>query len=106
MRLVAYKGAFDKGAFSHKWTTELYIVLDRELKQNIPRYRVVDYAKEEVFGFFYEQELQQIYLEGDPFFKIEQILKERKKNGRIEYFVKFKNWPKKYNTWVLNVRKV
>ena len=62
VRLVSYKGAFDKDAFSHKWTTELYIILDRELKQNIPRYRVVDYAKEEVFGFFYQEELQQIFL--------------------------------------------
>ena len=104
VRLVSYKGAFDKSAFSHKWTTELHIILDRELKQGLPRYRVVDYSKEEVLGFFYEQELQQVFLDGDPFFKIEKIIKKRKKRGRLEYFVKFKNWPKKYNTWVLNVR--
>ena len=37
VRLATFKGAFDKSAFSHKWTTELHIILDREVKQGIPR---------------------------------------------------------------------
>jgi len=106
VRIVTFKGAFDKSAFSHKWTTELHIVLDREVKQSIPRYRLADYANEEVIGFFYERELQKVYLEGRPFFKIEKIIRRRNRGGRIEYFVKFKNWPAKYNSWVLNVRNV
>ena len=106
VRIVAFKGAFDKSAFSHKWTTELHFILDREVKQNIPRYRIVDYAREEVSGFFYEQELQKVYLEGRPFFKIEKIIRQRTRRGQKEYLVKFKNWPAKYNNWIIKIRDV
>ena len=105
VRIVAFKGAFDKSAFSHKWSTELHLIAEREVSQSIPRYRLVDYSTEEVIGLFYEHELQKVYLEGRPFFKIEKIIRERKRGGKKEYFVKYKNWPAKYNGWVFQVKK-
>ena len=104
VRIVAFKGAFDKSAFSHKWTTELFMVVDRDNTQGIPRYQLVDYSREDVVGYFYQRELQKVYLEDRPYFKIEKVLRQRRRGGIIEYFVKFKNWPDKYNGWVREIR--
>jgi transposase InsO family protein len=104
VRIVAFKGAFDKSAFSHKWTTELHVIVDRDNTQGIPRYKLVDYSREEIVGYFYERELQKVYLEGRPYFKIEKVIRQRRRRGVGVYFVKFKNWPDKYNTWVREVR--
>jgi len=105
VRIVAFKGAFDKSAFAHKWTTELFMVVDRDNTQGIPRYQLVDYSREDVVGYFYQKELQKVYLEDRPYFKIEKVLRQRRRGrGVIEYFVKFKNWPNKYNAWVEEIR--
>jgi hypothetical protein len=104
VRLVSYKGPFDKNAFSHKWTTELHVIVDREIRQGIDSYKIVDYSRDEILGYFYERELQKVYLDEAPYFKIEKVLRERRKRGVTEYFVKFKNWPDKYNSWVEEVK--
>jgi hypothetical protein len=54
---------------------------------------------EDIKGKFYEQELQKIE-KTDDVYKIEKILKTRKRNGRIEYFVKWLGYPEKFNSWV------
>ncbi|KAM0736105.1 Histone acetyltransferase p300 [Formica fusca] len=36
---------------------------------------------------------------GDRVYSAERITKKREKQGKIEYFVKWKGWSKKYNTW-------
>lgn len=46
---------------------------------------------------------------GDRVYAAERITKKREKRGKIEYFVKWKGWSKKYNTWepeenILDVR--
>ncbi|XP_051168474.1 polycomb group protein Pc [Leptopilina boulardi] len=46
---------------------------------------------------------------GDRVYAAERITKKREKRGKVEYFVKWKGWSKKYNTWepeenILDVR--
>ena len=36
---------------------------------------------------------------GDQIFDAEAITKKRERKGRMEYFVKWKGWAPKYNTW-------
>ncbi|GAU96057.1 hypothetical protein RvY_07556 [Ramazzottius varieornatus] len=36
---------------------------------------------------------------GDQVYKCEALKKKRSKNGRIEYYVKWKGWDAKFNTW-------
>ena len=100
VRLSGYKHPFDKSAFSHSWTTELFIVVERRIVVGLPKYKLIDYAREEIRGEFYERELQKVYIGEDPLFKIERVIKKRTRNKRTQYFVKFKSWPKKYNSWV------
>jgi hypothetical protein len=36
----------------------------------------------------------------DEAYKIEKILKTRKKGRQVEYFVKWLGYPDKYNSWI------
>ena len=53
-------------------------------------------------GPLYENELQPVKTKGqDEVYKIEKILKKRKRGKQEEYFVKWLGYPDKYNSWVL-----
>jgi len=103
VRLSGYKHPFDKTAFSHSWTTELFIIVNRRTVAGLSKYKVIDYGREDIRGEFYEKELQKVYITDNPLFKIDRVIKRRTRNKRTEYFVKFKSWPKKYNAWVEDV---
>jgi hypothetical protein len=106
VRLSGFKHPFQKSAFTHSWTTELFVIVERKMIDGLAKYRVMDYAREDVRGEFYEQELQKVYIGEEPTFKIEKILKRRTRNNKKEFFVKFKSWPKKYNSWVKDVKEL
>ena len=46
---------------------------------------------------FYEEELQK---SNQTIFRIEKVLKRRTKNGRKEIYVKWKGYPKTFNSWI------
>ena len=50
---------------------------------------------EEIQGTFYEQELQKTEQE---IFRIEKIIRSRKKNGKKEIFVKWDGYDKSFNS--------
>ena len=69
------------------------------MKEGIPLYEIQDYEGEDILGTFYEQELQNV-TPGEVF-KIEKVLKSRKRRGHPkEFLVKWMRWPAKYNSWV------
>ena len=90
---------FDK-EYTEKWSGEIFTIINRKLNQNIPMYELKDYNNEVIQGFFYEAELQLAYIDSDILYKIEEILKKRKKNGEVEILVKWKGWPAKFNSWI------
>ena len=91
---------FDK-EYTEKWSGEIFTVINRKLNQNIPMYELNDYNNEVIQGFFYEPELQLAYIDSDIMYKIEEILKKRKKkSGEVEVLVKWKGWPSKFNSWI------
>ena len=61
-----------------------------------------DLADEPIKGKFYEQELQKI-VKTDDVYGIEKVLKTRKRNGRLEFFVRWRGFPDKFNSWVSDV---
>ena len=66
---------------------------------NPSMYKIVDYDSEPVEGSFYDRELQRI-AKTDEVFKIEKILRTRKRRGGKKYFVKWRGYPSKFNSWV------
>jgi hypothetical protein len=39
----------------------------------------------------------------DDVYEIEKVVKTRRRGGKVEYFVKWKGCPDKFNRWVTNV---
>ena len=53
-------------------------------------YKLKDYNNEVIESLFYEPELQLAYMNSNVLYKIENILKRRKRNGIPEVLVKWK----------------
>ena len=99
VKISHLKRMFDK-EYTEKWSGESFTIINRKLNQNIPMYELKDYNNEVIQGFFYEAELQLAYIDSDILYKIEEILKKRKKKGKVEILVKWKGWPAKFNSWI------
>ena len=72
-----------------KWTQEVFIVTHRCKKQGLNLYCVKDFLNEDIDGHFYEEELQAVTKDIQSVYKIEQVLKTRKRQGFKELFVKW-----------------
>ena len=71
----------------------------QEISTTSVTYAIKDVADEELKGRFYEPELQVIIKE-DNVYDVEKVLKTRRRNGQIEYYVKWKGYPDEFNSWI------
>ncbi|GFW00930.1 uncharacterized transposon-derived protein F54H12.3 [Trichonephila clavipes] len=102
VRINKQKLHFEKG-YEQNWRRELFIVF--EIVQRIPIvYRLKDLQGEEIKGTYYEAELQKVV--DSSFYPVENVIKQRKRGGITEYFVKFLGYPEKFNDWVTDIQKV
>jgi transposase InsO family protein len=99
VRLSGAKRVFAKG-YRQKWTEELFKVVQRH-PTSPPTYSIEDYNGERIKGKFYVQELQKVVDSG--LYRIEKVLRTRKRAGQDEYFVKWEGYPASFNSWVQNV---
>ena len=97
VRISKAKRIFEKSYFPN-FTKELFTVYKRMARQ-VPVYKLKDDAGEILEVTFYETELQKIIKNGDVY-RVEKILRKRKRRGVVEYFVKWKGYPDKLNIWV------
>ena len=58
-------------------------------------YRLQDYADNEIEGVFYGKELQKVH-KSDDIYNIEEILAEKKENGKVKVLVKWLGHDKKF----------
>ena len=65
----------------------------------MPAYKLKDDAGKILDGTFYEAELQKVIKEDDVY-RVEKILRKRKRKGVVEYLVKWKGYADKFNSWV------
>ena len=99
VRIVMTRMPFKKGYTGH-WSEEIFIVTEKV--KSIPvTYKLKDLMDENNKGTFYPQELQIVGVTKDKAYVIEEVLKTRRKNNKIEYFVKWKGYGSKFNSWVL-----
>jgi len=103
VRINKLKRLFDKG-YTANWSEEIFTISKR-FPRFPPVYTLKDYSNEEIEGMFYEKELQKV-IKTDDFYVIEKILKQRKRNGKMEYFVKWRGHPDSMNSWATDIRKV
>jgi len=96
VRIPKERRPFKKG-YEQSWTDEIFVV-DRRIASHPPRYKLVDLNGEEILGSFYSQELQLVI---DPgVYKVEKVLKYRRRKGVREALVRWKGYGPKFDSWV------
>lgn len=100
VRISKSRVAFKKG-YLPSWTEEIFHISSRIPSDPIT-YEISDFNDEKLKGKFYEQELQQISKDDDVY-KVEKILKTRKRGRKIEYFVKWKGYNDNFNSWTTDI---
>ena len=95
VRIVRKKETFEKG-FTSNWTEELFTISNVKKTQPVT-YELVDTKGEKIKGSFYEQELQKTKQE---IYRIEKVLRKRKRNGVQEVYVKWKGYNSNFNSWI------
>ena len=94
VRLNKKHRPFKKG-YLPGWTEEVFLV--REVKRHpLVTYKLTEYDGTPIKGTFYEQDVQNVHVSDESLFRVEKVLKRKGK----QVFVKWKGWPKKYNSWV------
>jgi len=99
VRLSYLRRAFQR-EYDHNWTGEVFKISRRYLRGGLPIYRVQDFKGNDLQGTFYQDELQKVVLEDDKLWKIDHVIKERKRGSRKEYLVRWLYWPKSFDSWV------
>ena len=96
VRMSRGKHVFRKG-YVQGWTDEIFTVSTRH-PTDPATFGLKDYDGEDIKGKFYEQELQKVTKQDDDVYDIEEVVKTRKRGGKVEYYVKWKGYPSKFNS--------
>ena len=98
VRISKVKRMFEN-SFLPNFTEEIFTIYKR-MTRRVPVYKLKDDAGEILEGTFSEPELQKI-VKNDDVYRVEKILRKRKRNGAVEYLVKWKGYEDpKFNSWV------
>jgi hypothetical protein len=104
VRISKYKNIFEKG-YLQNWTDEIFVIAIR-YNSNPPTYGLNDLLGEDIKGRFYEPEIQMVDKKGDDVYIVENVLKTRRRNGRLEHFVKWQGYADKFNSWTTDVHRL
>ena len=99
VRLSQKERPFKKG-YQPNWTEEVFQVASR-MRGRPPRYKIQEWDKSPIEGSFYESELERVTVRPDDLYRVESVVKRRRRQGKSEVQVKWRGWPDKYNSWIL-----
>ena len=71
----------------------------KRFARQVPVCKLKNDAGEILDGTFYVAELQKVIKEDDVY-RVEKVLRKKKRKGVVEYIVKYKGYPDKFNSWV------
>ena len=98
VRLSHTRGVFSRG-YNQGWSDEIFIIKARH-KTAPSTYSLKDFLGEAILGTVYEAEITKVLESDNPVYRVEKVLKKRRRQGVQEYFVKWDGWDKRYNSWV------
>ena len=101
VRISRYKHIFEKG-YLPNWSEEIFTIADC-FPTNPVTY--ADLSGLIIKGKFYEAEVQ-LVSKTDDIYIVEKVIRTRKRNGVLEYFVKWRGYPDKFNSWTTDVYKL
>jgi hypothetical protein len=65
-----------------------------------PVYKLKDMLGEDIEGARHPEEIQPVPESTSHIIEVERVLRQRRVGKQIEYLVKFKDWPYKFNSWI------
>lgn len=98
VRISKVKTIFEKG-YLPSWTEEEFIVSDINKKYYPTSYKLSDSEGNEIEGSFYREEIQPILRE-DNSYLVERIVRRQRRNGNLQYLVKWLGYPSTANSWI------
>lgn len=100
VRISKVKGQFEKG-YLPNWSREEFLVEDINDKFLPSMVTLKDHKGEKIEGNFYNEEIQKIARErDDDVYEVEKVLKQKRENGEIWYFVKWLGYDNGFNSWI------
>ena len=87
-----------KKGYLLNWTEELLTVV-KCIETRPPVYLVKDDHGKMLEGTFYAEEIQKV-IKQDDVYKIQSVLKIRRKGRRVQYLVKWLRYPESFNSWI------
>ena len=87
-------------AYDETYSGEVFQVFKRYHRGTLPIYRLRDLQHDDIKGTFYESELQKVDIDINKTWKVEKVIKSRGKGRTKQYFVKWTNFPNKFNSWL------
>lgn len=103
VRITYLKNIFSR-EYDQNWTGEVFTIRRRYRLGGIPVYQLQDIELNPIRGVFYTEELQKIRVDPDHLWKIDKVLKTRKRKGKTEYLVSWLHWPPRFSSWVTNIQ--
>jgi len=91
VRLTMRRQPFAKG-YLGRWSRKMFEI-DARLPTVPVTYKLKDLAGDCIKGKFYEPEVQKVIKGDDEQFDVEKILKTRRREGKVEYLVKWLGYP-------------
>ena len=91
VRLAYDKKPFDKSYYPN-WTDVKEKIKDISIKPNKPMYKLEN--KDQTF---YPEQIQKVT---GNVFRVEKVLRTRKRNGKKQLLIKWINYPENYNSWI------
>lgn len=105
VRLSHSSKTFER-AYDEKWSTEIFVVSRRFVRQGVKKYKVQDIEGESVTGSFYEPELQLVKFSEDRDYEIEREITSVGTGRNRRTLVKWVGWPEKFNSWITEKQRV
>ena len=98
VRLSLLRGKFDRD-YHQKFSEEVFKI-DKVVPSYPPRYKIIDLNGSSVQGSFYEQEMQRVELPADGYYKVEKILKTRKRGRQKQFLIRWVGYGADFDSWV------
>lgn len=100
VRISRLRPVFEKKTMSQTATGEIFRIAKVLFRGGFRIYKVADLNGEVLPGTFYEQQLVRVLRDANEPYIIEKILRRRVRNGKRELFVKWKDFPRQFNSWI------
>ena len=98
---ISYIPSMFHRAYDEHWSTEIFTIIKRKLNQGYEQYQIKATDNSLISGWFYPMELQKVKIIQNETYKIETILKRRRRNNTTELLVRWLNLPKRFDSWIL-----